>query len=376
VGLSIGIVGLPNAGKSSLFNALTRASVAVASYPFTTIEPHHGIAAVPDPRIAAVASVTHPERTVPATVDFIDIAGLVRGASRGEGLGNQFLAHIREVSAIAHVVRCFEAADVPHVEGGVDPVRDIEIVEAELALADLAAVEREIERTHTRVRAHDPHAPEDLAHLKELRDALQRGIPVRRWTGRDHRAADGQRAARDRRAALVQPLRLLTAKPVVFVANVSEADLPGGGQAAERVRVCAGAADAETVVLAARLEAEAAALPEDEAIEFLRAYGLRESGLAALARCAYRLLRLITFFSTASKEVRAWSVPEGTTAPAAAGEIHTDMERGFIRAEVVNWEVLLRAGSLRAAHDHGQVRLEGKDYVMQDGDVVQFRFAT
>lgn len=364
MGLSIGIIGLPNAGKSSLFNALTRASAAVASYPFTTIEPHHGVAAVPDPRIAAVASVTHPERTVPATVDFIDIAGLVRGASRGEGLGNQFLAHIREVQAVAHVVRCFEAADVPHVEGTVDPVRDIEIVEAELALADLAAVEREIERTHARVRAHDAHAPEDLALLRDLREALQRGIPVRRW------------AADDRRTALVQPLRLLTAKPVVFVANVSEGALPGGGGSADEVRAHAAAAGAETVVLAARLEAEAAALPEEEAIEVLRAYGLPEPGLAALARSAYRLLRLITFFSTASKEVRAWSVREGTTAPAAAGAIHTDMERGFIRAEVINWEVLLRAGSLRAAHDRGLVRIEGKDYIMQDGDVVQFRFAT
>jgi GTP-binding protein YchF len=363
VGLSIGIVGLPNAGKSSLFNALTRASAAVASYPFTTIEPHHGIAVVPDPRLEAVAAVTRPERTVPATVDFIDIAGLVRGASRGEGLGNQFLAHIREVHAIAHVVRGFEASDVPHVEGGVDPIRDLEIVEAELILADLATVEREIERTHTRVRGHDPHGPEDLAHLKELRDALQRGIPARRWlTG-------------DQRTALVQPLRLLTAKPVVFVANVSESELPGGGAAAEQVRAAAHAAGAEAVVLAARLEAEAAALPEDESLEFLRAYGLEGSGLAALARAAYRVLRLVTFFSTASKEVRAWSIPQGTPAPAAAGQIHTDMERGFIRAEVINWEVLVQAGSMKAAHDHGRVRVEGKDYVMQDGDVVLFRFA-
>ena len=363
MGLSIGIIGLPNAGKSSLFNALTRASAVVASYPFTTIEPHHGIAAVPDPRIAAVASVTHPERIVSATVDFIDIAGLVRGASRGEGLGNQFLAHIREVHAIAHVVRCFEAADVPHVDGGVDAVRDIETVETELALADLATVEREVERTHTRVRAHDAHASDDLAHLKELRDALQRGASVRRWT------------ADDPRAALVHRLRLLTGKPVVYVANVSESTLPGGGSEAGQMRALAAAAGAEAVILAARLEAEAAALPDEEAIEFLRAYGLDESGLAVLARSAYRLLHLITFFSTASKEVRAWSIPQGTTAPAAAGQIHTDMERGFIRAEVINWEVLLRAGSLKAAHDHGQVRIEGKDYVMQDGDVVLFRFA-
>lgn len=363
MGLAIGIVGLPNAGKSSLFNALTRASVAVASYPFTTIEPHHGIVAVPDPRIAAVAAVTHPERTVPATVEFIDIAGLVRGASRGEGLGNQFLAHIREVHALAHVVRCFEAADVPHVENGIDPIRDIEIVEAELALADLATAEREVERARSRLRAHDARAEADLERLREVSEALKRGTPIRRLT-------------RDKdRDALIRPLRLLTAKPVVYVANVTETELPTGGLAAARVHEYARAAGAEAVVLGARLESEAAALAEEEALEFLRAYGLKESGLSVLARAAYHLLELITFFSTASKEVRAWSVPRGTTAPGAAGQIHTDMERGFIRAEVINWEVLVRAGSLKVAHDHGQVRLEGKDYVMQDGDVVQFRFA-
>jgi hypothetical protein len=363
VGLSIGIVGLPNAGKSSLFNALTRASVAVASYPFTTIEPHHGIVAVPDARLAAVASVTHPERVVPATVDFIDIAGLVRGASRGEGLGNQFLAHIREVQALAHVVRCFEASDVPHVEGGLDPVRDIEIIETELALADLVTVERETERARSRLRAHDPHAEADLGRLRGVGEALKRGVPVRRLP------PDPEREA------LLRPFRLLTAKPVLYVANVSEGELPGGGGAAARVQAQARTAGADAVVLAARLEAEAAALPEAEALEFLRAYGVEESGLATLARAAYHLLDLITIFSTASKEVRAWPVPRGTTAPAAAGEIHTDMEHGYIRAEVINWEVLVRAGSLKTAHEHGQVRLEGKEYVVQDGDVVLFRFA-
>ncbi len=363
MGLAIGIVGLPNAGKSSLFNALTRASVAVASYPFTTIEPHHGVVHVPDRRIAAVASVTHPERAVAATVDVIDIAGLVRGASRGEGLGNQFLAHIREVHALAHVVRCFEATDVPHAEGGLDPIRDIEIVETELALADLATVDREIERTRSRLRAHEGHADEDLGRLRELSASLQRGVPLRRLP----RDEAGE--------ALVRPFRLLTAKPVLYVANVSEGDLPAGGQQAARVREYAQQTSAAAVVLAARLEAEAAALPEDEALEVLRAYGLEESGLSTLARAAYHVLDLITFFSTASKEVRAWVVPRGTTAPEAAGQIHTDMERGYIRAEVINWDALVRAGSLKAAHDHGQVRLEGKDYVVQDGDVVLFRFA-
>lgn len=363
MGLSIGIVGLPNAGKSSLFNALTRAAVAVAGYPFTTIEPHHGVVPVPDPRLAAVVAVTRPERTVQATVDFVDIAGLVRGASRGEGLGNQFLAHIRDVQAIAHVVRCFAAEDVPHVEGSLDPVRDIEIVEAELALADLATVEREIERARSRVRAHEPHAEADLERLNHLAEELQRGTSV------------GRLPPEAERAALIAPFRLLTAKPVVYVANVSEAELPGGGEAAAKVREVAQRAGAEAIVLAARLEAEAAALPEGEALEFLRAYGLQEPGLWTLARAAYRLLHLVTFFSTASKEVRAWPVTRGTRAPQAAGQIHTDMERGFIRAEVINWDALVRAGSLRAAHAHGQVRLEGKDYVVQDGDVVQFRFA-
>lgn len=360
--LSIGIVGLPNAGKSTVFTALTRAAVAVAPYPFTTTEPHHGVVPVPDPRLEAIARITHPERTVPATVEFVDIAGLVRGASRGEGLGNQFLAHIREVDAVAHIVRAFPNPDVPHVEGEVDPVRDIEIVEAELALADLAAVDRERERIRSRVRAHEPHAAEDLERLKAVAEALARGVQVRRLP------------PDPRRAALLHPLRLLTDRPVLYVANVAETELPGG-QAAERVRRFAGEVEAAAVVLAAKLEAEAAALPEEEAAEFLRAYGVQERGLWALIHAASRLLDLVTFFSTASREVRAWSVRGGTKAPEAAGKIHTDMERGFIRAEVIPWETLVQAGSLRAAHDHGQIRLEGKDYVVQDGDVIQFRFA-
>lgn len=361
--LSIGIVGLPNAGKSTVFNALTRAAVAVAPYPFTTVEPHHGVVPVPDPRIDAVARVTHPARTVPATVEFLDIAGLVRGASRGEGLGNQFLGHIREVSAVGHVVRCFPAPDVPHVEGAPDPLRDIEIVETELCLADLSTVEREIERQRSRARAHEARASEHLETLTAVADALKRGVMVRRLP------ADPERAA------LVRPLRLLTDKPVVYVANIAEDDLPHGGPDGERVREHARAVGAEAVVLAAKLEAEAAALPEAEAMEMLRAYGLEKPGLWSLVHAARRSLDLVTFFSTDSKEVRAWSVPRGTKAPQAAGQIHTDMERGFIRAEVINWEALLRAGSLKAAHDHGQIALEGREYVIRDGDVIHFRFA-
>ncbi|MDQ7842681.1 MAG: redox-regulated ATPase YchF [Armatimonadota bacterium] len=363
MGLSIGIVGLPNAGKSTVFNALTRAAVAVAPYPFTTVEPHRGVVPVPDARLEAVARVTRPERTVPATVEFVDIAGLVRGASRGEGLGNQFLAHIREVDAVAHIVRCFPAPDVPHVEGVPDPQRDIEIVETELALADLSVVEREMERQRGRARAHDARAAERLDALTVVADALKRGGMVRRLP------------AASEQVALLRPLRLLTAKPVVYVANIAEEDLPGGGPGGDQVRRHARAVGAEAVILAAKLEAEAAGLPEAEAREVLRAYGLEEPGLWSLVRAAQRVLDLVTFFSTDSREVRAWSVPRGTKAPQAAGQIHSDMERGFIRAEVINWETLVRVGSLKAAHDHGQIALEGRDYVVRDGDVIHFRFA-
>lgn len=299
--LTVGIVGLPNAGKSSLFNALTRAGAAVAGYPFTTIEPHHGIAAVPDPRIEAIAGVTHPARTVPATVEFVDIAGLVRGAHSGEGLGNQFLAHIREVDAIVHVVRCFATPDIPHVEGAVDPMRDVEIVETELAMADLA-------------------------------------------------------------------------KPVLYVANIGEDDLPEG-PCAELVARHARSRAALALPLSAKLEAEVAELDTQEAGELMKIYGLVQPGLLRLIRAAFDLLHLITFFTTASNEVRAWSIPHGTRAPEAAGKIHTDMERGFIRVEVINWQILTGAGSMQAARDRGLVRLEGKDYVVQDGDVMLFRFA-
>lgn len=360
--LSIGIIGLPNAGKSTLFNALTAAGAKVAPYPFTTLEPHHGVVSLPDPRLDAVAGVTRPDRVVPATVDFIDIAGLVRGASRGEGLGNQFLAHIRDVDAVAHVVRCFPAADVPHVDGTVDPIRDIEVVETELALADLATVDGELHRLHGRLKGHDAHAQEEEHALAPVRDDLQRGVPVRRMT------------LDERTREVARPLRLLTAKPVLFVANVGDGDLPEA-MTAGPVRMWAADAHAGIVVLSAALEAEVAELPSAEAREFLSAYGLSEPGRDRLIRAAYELLDLISFFSTASKEVRAWSVRRGTKAPEAAGEIHTDMERGFIRAEVIHWDTLVREGSMQAAHDNGQVRLEGKDYVVQDGDVVHFRFA-
>src|SRR2546427_6081259 len=361
--LSVGIVGLPNAGKSSLFNALSRAGAPVAAYPFTTIDPHRGVVPVPDPRLDAIASVTHPDRVVPAPVEFVDIAGLVRGASRGEGLGNQFLAQIRDANAIAHVVRCFPDPEVPHVEGAVDPVRDIEIVETELALADLAAVERELERARIRVKAHEAKASDEVTLLEDLSAQLQRGTPARRLT------------ADPRRADVMAPLRLLTVKPVVYVANVAEQDLPQAPPAEPVRRYAADAQGAPVVALSAKLEAEAAQLSPAEAAEMLRSYGVEEPGLLRLIRIAYGMLGLITFFTTASKEVRAWSVRRDTRAPQAAGAIHTDMERGFIRAEVIAWEMLVNAGSLQAAKDRGLVRLEGKDYVVQDGDVMFFRFA-
>lgn len=361
--LSVGIVGLPNAGKSSLFNALSRAGSPVATYPFTTIDPHHGIVAVPDPRLAAIASVTHPDRIVAATVEFVDIAGLVRGAHRGEGLGNQFLAHIREMDAIAHVVRCFPDPDIPHVEGSIEPVRDVEIVETELALADLATVERGLGKAAPRVKAHDPHAADEADVLREVAEHLQRGTPLRRIPAVAHRDT------------VLLPLRLLTEKPVIYVANVAEQDLPDGGASGDAVRRYAARQGDPVVVLSARLEAEAAALPEAEAAEVLRAYGVAEAVLPRFIRTTYALLGLVTFFTTASREVRAWSVRTGTRAPEAARKIHTDLERGFIRAEVTNWKALLAAGSPQAARDRGQVRLEGKEYEIQDGDVVFFRFA-
>jgi len=362
MGLSIGIIGLPNAGKSTLFNALTAAGAKVASYPFTTIDPHHGIVPVPDPRLDAVAAVTHPRRVVPATVEFVDVAGLVRGASRGEGLGNQFLAHIRDVDAVAHVVRCFEAPDVPHVEGRLDPLGDIEAVETELALADLATIERELERVQARIKAHDSGAPDDFVVLSHTRDALQRGVPVRQ-------------PADDRAAERLVPLRLLTAKPVLYIANVADTDLPAA-VSAEPVRRRAAEVGSAAIALSAALEAEVEGMPADEAREFLAAYGLSEPGRNRLIRAAYDLLHFISFFSTASREVRAWPVVRGTKAPEAAGAIHTDMERGFIRAEVLPWDVLTQLGSLQTAKDRGLLRMEGRDYEVRDGDVITFHFTS
>lgn len=362
--LRIGIIGLPNAGKSTLLNALARAGAAVAPYPFTTIDPNLGVVPVPDDRLAAIAGVTHPQRVVAATVEFVDIAGLVRGAHTGEGLGNQFLAQIREVDALAHVIRLFDSPDVPAADGEVDPVRDAEIVEAELLLADLAVVERVRERMIPRARAGDREAKQELEVTDRLRQAIQRG------------AAAGEVELSAEEAARAGGWHLLTGKPVVYVANAGEGIAPEDPRLGALVGH-AQARGAAAVALNARWEAELAELEPAEAAQFRAAAGDggEEPALAKFTRAAYALLGLVTFFSIASAEVRAWPVPRGTTAVEAAGRIHSDIAQGFIRAEVIDWDTLVAAGGLAQARERGLLRLEGRAYQVQDGNVITFRFA-
>lgn len=355
--MEIGIVGLPNAGKSTLFNALTRAGAAVAPYPFTTIDPNIGVAVLEDPRLTALAALIKPEEVVPATVTFVDIAGLVRGAHRGEGLGNQFLSHIRNVDALVMVLRCFEDPDVPHVAPTLDPAADLATLDTELALADLATVERRLEKERSAAKANPKAHAETINHLEALRERLNRG----------------ERAGIEE--ALAQELNLLTAKPRLLVANVSERDLPGGGPYAEVVRRLAAAEGSEAIVLSAQTEMELAEWDPAEAAAYREALGLKTSGLQALVAAGYRLLDLITFFTVAGERVvRAWPIKRGTLAPQAAGKVHSDMERGFIRAEVIPAETLLAAGSWAAARERGLIRVEGRTYIVQDGDVILFRF--
>ncbi|MEG4443622.1 redox-regulated ATPase YchF [Microcoleus sp. AT9_B5] len=360
--LTAGIVGLPNVGKSTLFNALVaNAKATAANFPFCTIEPNTGIVAVPDERLKVLSKISNSAQTVPTRMEFVDIAGLVKGASQGEGLGNQFLSHIRAVDAIVHVVRCFENDDIIHVAGSVEPIRDIDIINLELILADLAQIERRLDRTRKLAR-NNKEAQAEVDVLEKLVAVLNAGKPARQYNFTDEEAE------------LVKGLELLTNKPIIYAANVSDDDLATGNNYVEQVREVAAKENAKVVIVSAQVESELVELSEEERTDFLESLGVKEGGLKSLIRATYELLGLRTYFTSGPKETRAWTIIAGMLAPQAAGVIHSDFERGFIRAETVAYEDLVATGAMNAAKEKGLVRSEGKEYIVQEGDVLLFRF--
>lgn len=362
--MKLGIVGLPNVGKSTLFNAITNAGAESANYPFCTIEPNMGVVAVPDERLNVLAKMYNPVKVTPAVIEFVDIAGLVKGASKGEGLGNKFLSHIRQVDAIIHVTRCFEGTDVIHVEGSVDPARDIDTINLELIFSDLEIVERRIDKAKKLVKG-DKKYGEEAAFFTKVKEALEKGLPARNVE------------CSPEEALLLSQADLLTAKPVIYAANLGEDDFSGGYTNNKNYQVVAERAKSEgagVLPICAKIEEELSSLEDDEKALFLSDLGLEQSGLDRLIKESYSLLGLISYLTAGQPEVRAWTIKKGTKAPQAAGKIHSDFERGFIRAEVVAYEDLITSGSMAVAKEKGLVRSEGKDYVMQDGDVVLFRF--